>query len=367
MTATVESIPLIASSVMSKKLAAGAGSIVLDVKAGRGAFMKRVEDAYALAETMVAIGQGAAGAVSAVISSMEQPLGNAVGNALEVREAVQTLRGEGPADFAELALDASAHLLALSDLGVDRAEARRRTEAAVADGSAYAMYGRWVRAQGGDPDESALPEAPFVREVFAPQAGYVHALGALAVGLAALHLGAGRREKDDPVDHAVGVVCVKKRGDSVEAGEPLAEIHAQDESSADEAAKDVLAAYELADEPPRARSIVLRARDVLVDLEPVLQRVHARRGPDHRAGRVAGVRGHPRPAGVHGLDDAVDLVHGPRRDGRVAARTGAASRGPRRRPAGRSPPRRAHRRQQPWTDRPGSRPDGMIQVPAART
>ena len=131
------------------------------------------------------------------------------------------------------------------------------TETAIADGSAHAMYERWVRAQDGDPDESALPKAPFVREVFSPQSGYVHVLGALAVGQAALHLGAGRREKDDPVDHAVGVVCVKKRGDAVEAGEPLAVIHARDESAAAEAAADVLAAYELADEPPRARPIIL--------------------------------------------------------------------------------------------------------------
>ena len=137
-----------------------------------------------------------------------------------------TVRGNGPPDFTELVLDASAHLLALSDLGIDAAEARRRAEAAVADGSAYAAYERWVRAQGGDPDEAALPKAPLVREVFAPRAGYVQRLAALPIGLAALHLGAGRREKDDAIDHAVGVVCRKKRGDAVEEGEPLAEIHA---------------------------------------------------------------------------------------------------------------------------------------------
>ena len=235
-TATVDNVSLIAASIMSKKIAAGADAIVLDVKVGDGAFMKSLPDAQVLAETMIALGRRADRDVVCVLTDMDQPLGRAVGNALEVREAVATLRGEGPPDFTELVLDASAHLLALSDLGIDRAEARRRTEAAVADGSAYAMYERWVRAQGGDPDEAALPKAPFVREVFAPRAGYVQRLGALPVGLAALHLGAGRREKDDAVDHAVGVVCVKKRGDEVEAGEPLAEIHAQDELSADEAA-----------------------------------------------------------------------------------------------------------------------------------
>jgi pyrimidine-nucleoside phosphorylase len=256
-TATVDNVSLIAASIMSKKIAAGADAIVLDVKVGDGAFMKSLADAVVLAETMLALGQRAERDVVCVLTDMDQPLGRAVGNALEVREAAATLRGEGPADLTELALDASAHLLALSDLGVDRAEARRLTEAAVADGSAFGMYERWVRAQGGDPDEAVLPRAPVIREIFAPRAGFVSTLGALAVGQAALHLGAGRRGKDDPVDHAVGVVCVKKRGDAVDRGEPLAEIHAQDETTADEAAQDVLAAYALADEPPRPRSIVL--------------------------------------------------------------------------------------------------------------
>ena len=219
--------------------------------------MKSLPDAVVLAETMIALGQHAERDVVCVLTDMDQPLGNAVGNALEVREAAATLRGQGPSDLTELALDAAAHLLALSDLDIDQAEGRRRTEAAVADGSAYAMYERWVGAQGGDPSDAALPTAPFVREVFAPQAGYVGAVGALRVGLAALHLGAGRQDKDDAVDHAVGVVCLKKRGDAVEAGEPLAEIHARDASTADEAAADVLAAYVVADEPPRPRSIVL--------------------------------------------------------------------------------------------------------------
>ncbi len=194
-----------------------------------------------------------------MLTDMDQPLGHAVGNALEVREAAATLRGEGPPDLTELALDAcGASARAL--------RSRRRpdggdgavTEAAVADGSAYAMYERWMRAQGGDPDVvGAARRRPSSARCSRRAPAYVHALGALAVGQAALQLGAGRREKDDPIDHAVGVVCVKKRGDAVEAGEPLAEIHAQDEAAADDAAEDVLAAYELADEPPRARSIVL--------------------------------------------------------------------------------------------------------------
>jgi pyrimidine-nucleoside phosphorylase len=256
-TATVDNVSLIAASIMSKKIAAGADAIVLDVKVGDGAFMKSLPDAQVLAEAMLALGRRAGLDVVCVLTDMDQPLGRAVGNALEVHEAVATLRGHGPADFTELVLDASAHLLALSDLGVDRAEARRRAEGAVADGSAVATYERWVCAQGGDPDEAALPRAPYVREVFAPRAGYVRRLAALPVGIAALHLGAGRREKDDAIDHAVGVVVHKKRGDEAGEGEALAEIHARDERSANEAAVDVLAAYELGDEPPRPRPVVL--------------------------------------------------------------------------------------------------------------
>jgi pyrimidine-nucleoside phosphorylase len=188
---------------------------------------------------------------------MEQPLGRAVGNALEVREAIATLRGEGPGDFTELVLDSVAHLLALSDLGIDQAEGRRRAERSLADGSALAAYDRWIRAQGGDPGEDALPRAPVVRRIPSPRGGVVMRLGAVAVGHAALGLGAGRRTKDDVIDHAVGVVCLAKRGDRVEAGRPLAEIHARDDTAAQEAAEAVLAAYELGDTAPAARPIVL--------------------------------------------------------------------------------------------------------------
>jgi pyrimidine-nucleoside phosphorylase len=256
-TATVDNVSLIAASIMSKKIAAGADAIVLDVKVGDGAFMKTLPDAQVLAETMLALGQRAGRDVVCVLTDMEQPLGLAVGNALEVREAAATVRGEGPPDLTELVLDSCAHLLALSDLGVDRDEGRRRAERAVADGSANAAYDRWVRAQGGDPDEAALPKAHHVREVFARETGFVHGIRARAVGVAALHLGAGRLERDDEIDHSVGVVCHKKRGDPVEEGEALAEIHARDETSANEAAAEVLAAYELAAGAPRARAVVL--------------------------------------------------------------------------------------------------------------
>jgi pyrimidine-nucleoside phosphorylase len=235
-TATVDNVSLIAASIMSKKIAAGADAIVLDVKVGDGAFMKSLSDAQVLGEAMLALGHRAGRDVVCVLTDMDQPLGCAVGNALEVCEAVATLRGEGPPDFSELVLEASTHLLALSDLGVDRAEARRLAKQAVADGSAT---------------------APLVHKVQAPRSGYVGRLAALPVGLAALHLGAGRREKDDSIDHAVGVVCLVKRGDAVAEGDTLAEVHAHDDRSAREAAADVLAAYELVDDPPRPRPIIL--------------------------------------------------------------------------------------------------------------
>jgi pyrimidine-nucleoside phosphorylase len=256
-TATVDNVSLIAASIMSKKLASGADAIVLDVKVGDGAFMKTLADAQVLAEAMLSLGSRAGRRVVCLLTDMDQPLGHAVGNALEIREVLATLRGAGPADLRELVLDGVAHLLALSDLEIDQSEGRRRAEAAVQDGSALASYEQWIRAQGGDSAEDALPAAPVVREIVAPRSGYVTRLGALAVGLAALRLGAGRVAKDDAIDHAVGVVCRAKRGDEVVAGEPLAEIHARDDASADRAAAELLAAYELGDVPPRPRPIVL--------------------------------------------------------------------------------------------------------------
>jgi pyrimidine-nucleoside phosphorylase len=256
-TATVDNVSLIAASIMSKKIAAGADAIVLDVKVGDGAFMKTLPAARELAETMLELGRGAGREVVCVLTDMDQPLGAAVGNALEVREAVATLRGEGPPDFTELVLASAAHLLALSDLGLEERGARARAEQAVADGSALASYERWIRAQGGASDESDLPAAPLVRDVAADRDGYVTRIGAVRIGVAALELGAGRRGKDDAIDHAVGLVCRKKRGDRVEAGEPLAEIHARDDAAAAAAGARVLASYEVGSEPPPRRPIVL--------------------------------------------------------------------------------------------------------------
>ncbi|HSC90894.1 MAG TPA: thymidine phosphorylase [Gaiellaceae bacterium] len=256
-TATVDQVSLIASSIMSKKIAGGADAVVLDVKVGDGAFMKTLEDARELAATMIEIGRRAGLEVVCELTDMDQPLGRAVGNALEVREALATVRGEGPPDFTELVLASCAHLLALSDLGVDRAEGRRRAEAAIADGSAVAAYERWIRAQGGNPDEAVLERAPVVREVAAAEEGVVARAGAIAIGRAALHLGAGRQTKDDTIDHAVGVVCLAKRGDRVERGRPLAEVHARDEAAAAVAEAEIRAAYAVSDAVPAEQPIVI--------------------------------------------------------------------------------------------------------------
>lgn len=254
-TATVDIVPLMAASIMSKKIASSADAIVLDVKVGDGASMKTLEQARTLAQTMRELGEGRR--IVCLLTDMDQPLGRAVGNALELREARATLVGEGPDDFTELVLTASAHLLELSDLGIDKEEGRRRAEAAVRDGSALECYERWVRAQGGDPSEDVLPRAAVVRTVAAPDTGYVRSLRALPVGIAALELGAGRARKDDAIDHAVGVVCLRKRGDEVERGEPIAEIHARTDDEASAAAELVLGAYEFGPEAPAHRSIVL--------------------------------------------------------------------------------------------------------------
>jgi pyrimidine-nucleoside phosphorylase len=244
-TATVDNVSLIAASIMSKKIAAGADAIVLDVKVGDGAFMKSLPDARMLAEVMLALGKRAGRDVVCLLTDMDQPLGRAVGNALEIREALATLRGEGPADFTELVLAASAHLLARSDLGVDEQRGAELAQAALDNGSALAAYERWVAAQGGDADEGVLPTAPVVARVDARRDGVVQRIGAVRIGQAALDLGAGRRTKNDEIDHAVGIVCLKKRGDAVRRGDPLAEVHARDNAAADAASAAVSDAYEV--------------------------------------------------------------------------------------------------------------------------
>jgi pyrimidine-nucleoside phosphorylase len=255
-TATIDEVSLIAASIMSKKIAGGANGLVLDVKVGEGAFMRAQEDARRLAEAMRGLGEEAGMDVVCLLTDMEQPLGSAVGNALEVLEAYETLEDAGPPDFRELVVTAATHLLALSDLKLDEAAARERVKTSLADGSALATYERWIRAQGGDPEPGLLPRAPVVRAVPAPTGGVVRQVRAREVAGIAMALGAGRVRKEDPVDHAVGVVCKAKRGDSVEKGDRLAEIHARDETAAEAAEAALLAAYEIGDEP-ESRPLIL--------------------------------------------------------------------------------------------------------------
>ena len=257
-TATVDSIPLIAASVMSKKIAAGAEGIVLDVKVGDGAFMKSLEDARMLAEAMIELGRGAGREVVSLLTDMDQPLGWAIGNAIEIEEARSLLAGEDtPPDLFSLAIQATGRLLSLSDLDVGPEEGTRRAERAVEDGSALEAYERWIEAQGGDPDPAVLPTAPVKLELAAEEEGFVAEVSALGLGRVALELGAGRRTKDDAIDHAVGIRCFAKRGDVVEAGQPLAEVYALDDAAAEHARDRIRSLISVADEPQPPRPIVL--------------------------------------------------------------------------------------------------------------
>ena len=257
-TGTVDILPLIASSIMSKKIAGGADAIVLDVKVGDGAFMKTIEDARALAQTMLELGEHAGREVVCLLTDMEQPLGAAVGNALEIAEARDTVRGEGPPDFTELVLDACARLLALSDLGIDEDEGqaprRGRGRGRVGARRLRALDPRaGRRSRSGRAAAGARRAARCSPPRAVPSSGSVRSPSAWLRS----HLGAGRRTKEDSIDHAVGVVCRAKRGASVAAGDVLAEVHARDEASGAEAVAAVLAAYELGDEPPREHPILL--------------------------------------------------------------------------------------------------------------
>ena len=259
-TATVDSLPLIASSIMSKKIAAGTNAIVLDVKVGSGAFMKTEEDAVALAQMMVTIGRGVGRRVAAVISDMEQPLGNAVGNSLEVAEAIAALQGHGPADFVEHCLVVASEMLLLGgECGTSKAR-RAMLSQAVESGQAMAKFREWISAQGGDAsvadDVAVMPESLFVEGLPSPQSGYVAAINAMKVGLATVALGAGRERKGEAIDHAVGVVLGKKVGGWVEKGESLLAIHANDEQRLREASEALLGAYQWSDVPVQAPPLI---------------------------------------------------------------------------------------------------------------
>jgi thymidine phosphorylase len=248
-TGTVESIPLIASSIMSKKIAEGTDALVLDVKVGSGAFLPDVESARRLAETMVSLGDAHGVKTSALLTDMDTPLGRAAGNALEVAESVAMLQGDAPEDLAEVTFALADEMLALAGIEAD-------PRATVASGAALDRWRRMVAAQGGDPD-AALPEAEHRRSFAAADSGYVARLDARAVGVAAWRLGAGRAKKDDPVSAAAGVLCLKKPGERVEEGEPLLELHADDDARFDSALAALQDAVSVAPEPPEPRPLVI--------------------------------------------------------------------------------------------------------------
>ena len=260
-TATVDNMSLIASSIMSKKLAAGADAIVLDVKTGSGAFMKKEEDALALAREMVDIGNAAGRRTIAVISDMDQPLGRAVGNALEVKEAIATLQGQGPEDFVELCLTLGSHMLLAGGKAQTAEEARHRLETAIADGSALKKLAEFVEAQGGDSaavyDPERLPKAAIIQPVPAPKGGYVQHIACDEIGICSLILGGGRETKESDIDLSVGLILEKKVGDRVSEGEPLAYLHGNDLQKLETAQARFLEAYRIgADEPERGGGII---------------------------------------------------------------------------------------------------------------
>jgi pyrimidine-nucleoside phosphorylase/thymidine phosphorylase len=261
-TATVESIPLIAASIMSKKLAEGIDGLVLDVKTGGGAFMENLEDSLALAEAMCAIGEGLGKRMVALITRMDQPLGRAVGNAVEVAESLACLRGEGPADLVGLSIDLAAEMVVMGQRASSLDEARAICRLTIDDGSALARFRLLIQAQGGDPraiDDPTLLPAPRRRVVLdAPKSGFVQSLAARPIGHATMLLGAGRSRMDSPVDHAVGVILHKKAGDAVEIGEPLCTLLVNDESRLAEASAFILDAYRITDERVATQTLIVK-------------------------------------------------------------------------------------------------------------
>lgn len=260
-TATVDCIPLIASSIMSKKMAEGIDALVLDVKVGSGAFMKTLEDARKLARTMVGIGKEMGKKVVALLTDMEQPLGRAVGNALEVIEAVDVLYGRAPADLTECTFALTAEMLVLAGQARDIAEARQKLSACIADGSARRKFAEIAKAQGGDPrfveDYSVMPTAKRVVPIPSPADGFVTAVETEAVGLAAVALGAGRAKVDSLIDPAVGFMLDKKVGDRVVKGEPIGQMHINDQPCGAEVIKRIQDAYHFGPKAPEPRPLVI--------------------------------------------------------------------------------------------------------------
>lgn len=259
-TATVDSIPLIAASIMSKKIASGADAIVLDVKYGEGAFMKTAEDAEKLATAMVNIGKSVGRNTSAAITLNGEPLGYAIGNALELKEVIEILKGEGPDDLRELCLQLGAQMLMLGNIETDVEKGRAKLESILKDGSALAKLRQLVVLQDGDPsviDNSELFEiAPLTHKVKATKEGYVYELNAESVGVSSLLTGAGRHTKDDELDYGAGIILEKKIGDYVKVGDVLATLYSSDEDKFEKAEEELQSAYAIKAEKPEKASII---------------------------------------------------------------------------------------------------------------
>lgn len=258
-TATVDCIPLIASSIMSKKLAAGADCILLDVKTGSGAFMKTVEDSIELAKVMVGIGWGAGRKCAALVTDMDIPLGSAIGNSLEVIEAVDTLKGNGPKDFTDCCIELSANLLELAGKG-NIAQCTEMVRASIAGGAALEKFCEMVEAQGGDSrvirDTSLFGTAPVIHEVKAPFTGYISAMDTEAIGVSSAMLGAGREKKESPIDYLAGIMLSKKTGDKVNEGDTLAIFHTSTETLVNNAREHFLSAIKVSDSKPEQRPLI---------------------------------------------------------------------------------------------------------------
>ncbi|MEE1070842.1 MAG: pyrimidine-nucleoside phosphorylase [Cellulosilyticum sp.] len=259
-TATVDNMSLIASSIMSKKIASGADAICLDVKCGTGAFMKTLADAKALAGAMVDIGNHVGRHTMAIVSDMNQPLGYAVGNALEIIEAIETLKGNGPADLTELTMTLASHMLVLGKVCDTLETARQKVQEVIDNGKAIEKLQEWIKLQGGNPaavlDYSLMPQAQYSKEVVLSQAGYVSAIDAESVGKSALVLGAGRETKESEIDLAVGIVIHKKIGDYIESNDSVATIYYNDLAKCEAAEKILKEAYKVSDEKVQSNTLI---------------------------------------------------------------------------------------------------------------
>jgi len=260
-TGTVESIPLISASIMSKKIAEGIDALVLDVKTGSGAFMKSEADSRALAESLVSIGNASGVKTEAIITAMDAPLGRAVGNALEVIECIEVLKGVESADLVDVSVELAARMLVLGKVAPDRGDAERQVREAIRSGAGLERFRRIIEAQGGDPkvvdDYARLPQAPHHHIVAAPRAGYVAGIDAALIGRASVALGAGRDRVDDAVDPAVGILLAAKPGDAVRAGDPVLEMHYRDRGRLEAAMRLTGGAIAISDQAPPPRRLIV--------------------------------------------------------------------------------------------------------------